>query len=112
MPRCASSHRTSTVRSFNRAVRGRLSTLMELLGVPDAWPEFVDPAPQDDTERIANAQAKLDMGYPLSEVLPDLGEDPDDIKRILEAVDAENRRAVQAFRGRQEDPGVMGSGDA
>lgn len=109
--RVLASRRTSTVRSFNRAVRGRLSTLMELLGVPDAWPEFVDPAPQDDTERIANAQAKLDMGYPLSEVLPDLGEDPDDIKRILEAVDAENLRAVQAFRARQEDPGVMGSGD-
>lgn len=110
--RVLASRRTATVRSFNRAVRGRLSTLMELLGVPDAWPEFMDPAPQDDTERLTNAQARLDMGYPLAEVLPDLGETPDDITRILEAVATEQAASVAAFRARQEDPGVMGDGDS
>lgn len=110
--RVLATRRTNMIRAYTKANTGKLSTLMDLLGVQDAFPEWVDPAPQDDTERLANAQAKLDMGYPLAEVLPDLGEDSDDIERILKAADAENRRAVQAFRARQEDPGVMGDGDA
>lgn len=109
--RVLATRRTNTIRAFTKANTGRLSTLMQLLGVPDAIPEWIDPAPQDDTERVATAQAKLDMGYPLAEVLPDLGEDVDDIARILDATAAEQAAAVAAFRARQEDPGVMGSGD-
>lgn len=107
--RVLAARRTNTVRSFNRSVRGRLGQLMELLGVPDAWPVFVDPAPMDDTERIENATAKRALGYPLEELLPDLGEDPDDVKRILEEIAKEESRAVAAFRASQRDPGVMGS---
>lgn len=108
--RVLATRRTNTIRAYTKANTGRLSTLMGLLGVQDAFPEFVDAAPQDDTERVANAQARLDMGYPLEEVLPDLGEDADDIMRILDATTAEQARSVAAFRARQEDPGVMGSG--
>ena len=110
--RVLASRRTNTVRSYTKSVRGRIGQLMGLLGVPDAYPEFVDPAPMDETERLANAQAKLDMGYPLSEVLPDLGEDPDDIKRILEAVVTERASLAAAGRALMEQPGVMGSGVA
>ena len=109
--RVLATRRTNTVRAYTKANTGRLSTLMALLGVPDAVPEWVEAAPMDDTERLANAQLRLDMGYPLAEVLPDLGEDADDIVRILEATGAEQARAVAAFRAGQEDPGVMGDGE-
>lgn len=109
--RVLATRRTNTVRAFTKANTGRLSLLMELLGVPGAIPEWIDAAPTDDTERLANAQARLDLGYPLAEVLPDLGEDVDDIDRILEETRAEQAAAVSAFRARQEEPGVMGDGE-
>ena len=109
--RVLATRRTNTVRAYTKANTGRLSTLMALLGVADAVPEWMEAAPMDDTERLANAQARLDLGYPLAEVLPDLGEDVDDIARILEATAAEQAQAVAAFRAGQEDPGVMGDGE-
>lgn len=110
--RVLATRRTNTVRAYTKAVTGRLSTLMGYLGVPGAAPEWIAAAPMDDTERVANAQARLDMGYPLEEVLPDLGEDVDDITRILEKIAAEEARTVRAFRAVQEGPEVMGSGVA
>lgn len=113
--RVLASRRTNTVRSFTRSVRGRIGDLMGLLGVPDAWPEFVDPAPVDDTERIENATAKRALGYPLEELLPGLGEDPDDIVRILEAVAGEEAAVGRAARtayeqGRTGTAPASGSG--
>lgn len=110
--RVLATRRTNTLRAFNASIRGRIGLLMGLLGVPDAFPEFADTAPMDDTERLSNAQARLDMGYPFEEVLPDLGEDSDDILRILALAAAQDARTVRAFRAAQEDPEVMGSGVA
>lgn len=113
--RVLATRRTNTVRAYTKAITGRISVLMGLLGVADARPEWVDPAPMDDTERVTNAQARVDLGYPLEEVLPDLGESPDDIVRIRDAVDREavtlaaaGRAAVAALG---ERPQVMGHAD-
>lgn len=105
--RVLASRRTNAVRDFEQDNTAALARLMSLLGADGAYPEWVDPAPIDGTERLEIAQAKLDLGYPLAEVLPDLGEDPDDITRIVEAKTAEDaevgRVAVEAFR-RGQDP--------
>ena len=112
--RVLAARRTNTIRAYTKAVRGRVASLMDLLGVPDAIPEFVDPAPMDDTERVANAQARLDLGYPLVEVLPDLGENEQAIDRIIRAAATEQATlaaaGAAAIRAAREDPGVMGDG--
>jgi hypothetical protein len=104
--RVLSARRTNAVRDFEQDNAASLVRMMSLLGVEDAFPEWADPAPVDGTERLDIAQAKADLGYPLAEVLPDLGEDPDDIRRILAARDAENANAgaaaVRAFRQGQD----------
>lgn len=113
--RVLAARRTNTVRAYTKAITGRISVLMDLLGVPDARPEWVDPAPMDDTERVTNAQARVDLGYPLEEVLPDLGESPDDIARILEGVAREEATLAAAGRAAVaaigERPQVMGHAD-
>lgn len=100
--RVISARRTNAVRDFEQDNAASLVRMMSLLGVQDAFPEWADPAPIDGTERLEIAQAKVDLGYPLAEVLPDLGEDPDDITRILEAKVTEEANAgaaaVRAFR--------------
>lgn len=108
--RVLAARRTATVRSFLRASRGKFSTVMRLLGVPDAFPEFADPAPTDATEQLELAEARSRLGVPLEENLRQMGYDDADLKRVVTAAAEENRRAVQAFRERQEDPEVMGSG--
>jgi predicted transcriptional regulator len=65
----------------------------------------------DSTERLAIAQARVDLGYPLAEVLPDLGETPEDISRILQAAETARSNAgalaVAAFRAGQDPAAVL-----
>lgn len=110
--RVLATRRTNKIRAFTKTCTGALADLMALLGVEDAHPEWIDPAPLDDTERVANAQARRDLGYPLAEVLPDLGESPDDIARILDGYAAEGAGLAAAGRALLRDPGVMGRGDS
>ena len=101
--RILSSRRTRAIRDYEADNTKAISDALELLGVDDAIPAWQDPAPMDDSERIANAAVKVgQLGYPLSEVLDDLGESPDDIDRILAAAEEAQQRAgaaaVEAFR--------------
>lgn len=59
------------------------SELMELLGVPDVKPLWRDPAPKDETEELDEAETRKAIGYPLREILRKLGEDEEDIVRIM-----------------------------
>lgn len=105
--RLLSNRRTNAVRDFHDDNTHAITDLMELLGVPDVYPEWADPAPMDDTERLEIAQQRVDLGYPFEEVLPALGEDPEDIKRIMGKIRDERasigRAAAAAFR-RGDDP--------
>lgn len=104
--RVLAARRTSAVVDFTDTITPPVSGLMRLLGANDARPEWADPAPMDDTERLQVAQQKVDLGYPLAEVLPSLGEDPDDITRILDGAAQEQasagRAAVEAYRRGQD----------
>lgn len=59
------------------------SEMMALLGVPDVKPIWKDPAPIDESEQLNDAEARKAIGYPLREILRKLGEDEEDIDRIL-----------------------------
>ena len=96
--RVLAARRTATIRDFTGTITPEITTLMGLLGVEDASPEWADPAPADDTERVATAQVKRDLGYPLEEILTDLGEDPDDVDRIVGLIAAEDARVLQVGR--------------
>lgn len=59
------------------------SELMELLGAPGVKPIWKDPTPIDETEELENAETRKVIGYPLEENLRKLGEDEEDITRIM-----------------------------
>lgn len=59
------------------------SELMDLLGAPDVKPVWRDPAPKDESEELDDAEARKAIGYPLRENLRKLGEDEEDIDRIM-----------------------------
>lgn len=96
--RVLAARRTATVRSYTRSVRGRIAQLMDLLGVPDALPEFIDPAPTDDTEQWALAEIRDRLGFPLGENLRAMGWDQDDIDKVLGAVSGEEAAVGRAAR--------------
>ena len=106
--RVLAARRTATVRSYTRAIRGRIGDLMGMLGVPDALPEFIDPAPTDETEQWALAETRDRLGFPLGENLRAMGWDQDDIDKVLEALSGEEaavgRAARQAFEQGQSQP--------
>lgn len=114
--RVLAGRRTNAVRDFEQDNTAAIVRLMALLGVEDAVPEWVDPAPMDGTEEIEIAQSKRDLGYPLAEVLPDLGETPPDIQRIVNGATAEEanigRVAAAAFRAGQDPAATLEGGDA
>ncbi len=57
--------------------------LMGLLGVSDVEPIWQDPAPMDEAELLEAAETRKVIGYPLREILRKLGEDDENIERIL-----------------------------
>lgn len=99
--RVLAARRTATVRSFNRSIRGRIANVMTLLGFADAFPEFKDPAPTDETEQWELAESRDRLGFPLGENLRAMGWDQEDIDRVLGAQAGEEatigRAARQAF---------------
>jgi hypothetical protein len=109
--RVLAARRTAAVVDFTDTITPKVSTLMGLLGVPDAWPTWADPAPTDEAERLESAEARANLGYPLSENLRELGKDTDDIDRILAAAAAEQANigqfAVEAFRAGQDPARVV-----
>lgn len=108
--RVLAARRTRAVKNYTRSITGALTNLMKMLGA-NAYPEWADPSPTDDTEKLANAQARLDLGYPLAEILPDLGEAPEDIERITTG--AAQQTAAYAAAGREllTQAGVMNNGN-
>jgi hypothetical protein len=77
------------------------SEMMDLLGVPDVKPIWKDPAPKDETEELEDAEARKAIGYPVRENLRKLGEDEEDIERIMaegqQQVPSGGDIAVRAF---------------
>ena len=113
--RVLAARRTATVRSFNRSIRGRIANVMALLGIADAYPEFVDPAPTDETEQWTLAEARDRLGFPLGENLRAMGWDQDDIDRVLDAQAGEEatigRVARQAYEQGQTSTPASDAGD-
>jgi hypothetical protein len=83
--RVLASRMTSNSRKDQKTLTPRWSEVAELLGFPGIRPVWLDPAPTDETEQLENAQARKDLGYDQETILKKLGEDPDDIARILQA---------------------------
>jgi hypothetical protein len=74
---------------------------MDLLGVPEVRPIWKDPAPVDESEQLDDAVLRGQIGYPFREVLKHLGEDEEDIDRIM------TEKAAQA-----PSPGQIPNGGA
>ena len=102
--RVLSAARSNAVIDFTDTNTPQIARLMGLLGV-DAYPEWENPAPVDQAEQVEVAQAKKDLGYPLEEVLPELGEDPADIARIVGAA-AGSQANIGALAMRAFDAGL------
>jgi hypothetical protein len=77
------------------------SEVMDLLGVPEVRPIWKDPAPVDESEQLDDAVLRGQIGYPFREVLKHLGEDEEDIDRIM------TEKAAQA-----PSPGQIPNGGA
>lgn len=82
--RVLSTRLTATSRKDQRVLGPRWSDVADLLGCPDIRPVWLDPAPTDETEQLENALTRKDLGYDQETILKKLGEDPEDIQRILE----------------------------
>jgi hypothetical protein len=83
--RVLSSRLTDWARKTQKVNTPRWSEVADLLGLPGVRPVWVDPAPTDFSEELENAVTMKEIGYDQKTVLQKLGEDPDDIERILEA---------------------------
>lgn len=113
--RVLAARRTAKVRSYTKSIRGRVAHVMELLGIPDAYPEFQDPAPTDETEQWEIAESRDRLGFPLGENLREMGWDQEDIDRVLEAVSGEEaavgRAARVAYEQGQSTTSLSDAGD-
>lgn len=83
--RVLASRRTAALRDFNDSSTPAVSRVVALLGVPDAYPVWTDPAPEDESEQWEIAEVRDRLGFPLGENLRDMGRDQEDIDRVLEA---------------------------
>lgn len=98
--RVVTSRLVSGVGGFQRDAGPVWKGQLELLGWPTTAIQWAAAHPVDDTEKLEQAEAKKRLGYPLRDILEDLGEpDPEDILARAEAeraVDAAN--VGRAFR--------------
>lgn len=83
--RVLSTRMTDYSRISQKAHGPRWSEVAALLGFPGVRPVWRDPAPVDESEELDNAVTRKAIGYDKETILKRLGEDPDDIQRILEA---------------------------
>lgn len=83
--RVMSTRATDYSRINQKAHGPRWSEVAELLGFPGVRPVWLDPAPTDESEQLDNALTRKEIGYDQETILKKLGEDPDDVKRILDA---------------------------
>lgn len=81
--RVLSSRLTDWARKTQKVNTSRWSEVASLLGLDGVRPVWVDPAPTDFSEELENAVTMKEIGYDQRTVLQKLGEDPDDIDRIL-----------------------------
>ena len=80
--RVLAARRTAKVRDYTDLATARVADLMGLLGVEDARPVWHDPAPRDETEELAAAQARQDLGFALDDNLMEMGYSESDRARI------------------------------
>lgn len=110
--RTLANRRTNSVRDFTALITPEVSRLLALLGVDDAYPSWRDPAPKDETEELAEAQTRADLGWSLDDNLREMGYDVDDRARITAGQAREQasigREALRAFRN-GEDPASLGA---
>lgn len=83
--RVLSTRLTNSSRVAQRVLTGPWSEVAELLGFPKIRPVWLDPAPTDETEQLEIALMRKDLGYDQETILTKLGEDKDDIDRIMQA---------------------------
>lgn len=91
---------TSEVSDFQEDVNDEWLEVMADLG-HTATLEWKDPSPMDPLEKVQIAEAKKRIGYPFEEILIDLGEQPDDIVRILKKREEDQQRQAEIFQQRQ-----------
>lgn len=82
--RVLSTRLTNLVDESHTDATPRWSQFMDLMGLPDVRPIWKDPAPVDESEELDNAESRKSIGYPFREILKRLGEDEDDIDRIVD----------------------------
>lgn len=83
--RVLSSRLTDWARKTQRVNGPRWSEVAGLLGLPNVRPVWVDPSPVDESEQLENAVTRKEIGYDQETILKKLGEDPDDVARIMDA---------------------------
>jgi hypothetical protein len=89
------------------------SKVMRLLGVPAVRPVWEDPAPIDESEKLDNAESRKAIGYGLRENLAAMGQDQDDIDRIVADAQGSNvldggNLAARAFEAGLNPADVIG----
>lgn len=103
--------RTASVNDFTETITPAVGGLMHLLGVPDTWPTWVDPAPTDEKERWEIAVQQQDAGVSFQEAMRGMGKDEADIDRMIAEKAAEGanvgRVAVEAFRQGQDPAAAL-----
>lgn len=73
---------TDTSREAHTDFGPEWSSVMDLLGVTGVRPRWEDPAPMDESERLANAEVRKAIGFGFRENLLAMGYDEDDVTRI------------------------------
>jgi hypothetical protein len=106
--RVLSSRLISAVTDFQQDSTPVWHGLMQLLG-HDVWPEWAPAMQLDQIEQMQVAREKQDLGYPLEDILRDLGED--DVAGILDRARDEQanvgQTAVDAFRNGQDPANLL-----
>lgn len=98
--RILNARRTSAVLAFQADATPCWRGQMGLLGYDDVEPEWADPTPHDDTERLTNGTLAKSLGLPVEEWLREAGYDPDAVdaggERLADRVRAESSRSAVA----------------
>ncbi|WP_347042030.1 phage portal protein [Brachybacterium nesterenkovii] len=108
--RVLSARRTAAVRDFTTDITPDLAHLMHLLGVQDATPRWVDPAPTDETERWDVAVKRDGIGFPLVENLKAMGWTEEDAEAVVTAGAASEAAVGREARARFEQGQVAALG--
>lgn len=93
--RILASRMTARIRRFQRDATPVLRGLAQLLGIDDPQIAWADPMGLDEMERWTRAQIQQTLGYPLEDILRDLGEpDVEGVMQRAAAAQATNAAAI------------------